>query len=321
MQDKEDYYKLLEVSPDATFQEIKTAYRVLCKEYHPDKMPPGTPEKARKYIEERFKQLNEAYSTLSNPEERRKYDMSRYSDVASSQEVTSQGTTVNNDLTVFDPEKMQQVAGRLEKLRKKIEVEYEKSQKQVDLSVKNQLQVLGYNKEDWDKYSKKDLEGLTLDQKVTTSIFLLFIACFGLPFGAIGWLWSGFCLFVCLGAFLNPTINKKTAQQIQEIKNKADVDKLNAQKKRQSEIDNLDRHQRERVNFFKSIAIETIYEDYIVALSDEDQFYLLKAIQERKDAEKLGEHLKNAAGVVVGVGILAAIFGLGIGIGSSWFQD
>jgi curved DNA-binding protein CbpA len=321
MQDKEDYYKLLEVSPDATFQEIKTAYRVLCKEYHPDKMPPGTPEKARKYIEERFKQLNEAYSTLSNPEERRKYDMSRYSDVASSQEVTSQGTTVNNDLTVFDPEKMQQVAGRLEKLTKKIEVEYEKSQKQVDLSVKNQLQVLGYNKEDWDKYSKKDLEGLTLDQKVTTSIFLLFIACFGLPFGAIGWLWSGFCLFVCLGAFLNPTINKKTAQQIQEIKNKADVDKLNAQKKRQSEIDNLDRHQRERVNFFKSIAIETISEDYIVALSDEDQFYLLKAIQERKDAEKLGEHLKNAAGVVVGVGILAAIFGLGIGIGSSWFQD
>ncbi|MFM5901570.1 MAG: DnaJ family molecular chaperone, partial [Dolichospermum sp.] len=64
MQDNEDYYKLLEVSPDATFQEIKAAYRVLCKEYHPDKMPPGTPEKARKYIEERFKQLNEAYSTL-----------------------------------------------------------------------------------------------------------------------------------------------------------------------------------------------------------------------------------------------------------------
>ncbi|MFM9156506.1 MAG: hypothetical protein ACKOPK_00985 [Dolichospermum sp.] len=39
------------------------------------------------------------------------------------------------------------------------------------------------------------------------------------------------------------------------------------------------------------------------------------------NAEKLGEHLKNAAGVVVGVGILAAIFGLGIGIGSSWFGD
>ncbi|MFM6312094.1 MAG: J domain-containing protein, partial [Dolichospermum sp.] len=84
MQDNEDYYKLLEVSPDATFQEIKAAYRVLCKEYHPDKMPPGTPEKARKYIEERFKQLNEAYSTLSNPEERQKYDTSRYSDVSSS---------------------------------------------------------------------------------------------------------------------------------------------------------------------------------------------------------------------------------------------
>jgi curved DNA-binding protein CbpA len=113
MQDKEDYYKLLEVSPDATFQEIKTAYRVLCKEYHPDKMPPGTPEKARKYIEERFKQLNEAYSTLSSSEERQKYDMSRYSDVGSSQGVASQEVAVNNYHTVFDSEKMQEVAKRL----------------------------------------------------------------------------------------------------------------------------------------------------------------------------------------------------------------
>ncbi|BAZ85622.1 DnaJ domain protein [Dolichospermum compactum NIES-806] len=91
--------------------------------------------------------------------------------------------------------------------------------------------------------------------------------------------------------------------------------------RRQHELDNLDKHQQQRVSFFKSIAIEKISENYIAALSDEDQFYLLKAIQERNDAEKLGEHLKNAAGVVVGVGILAAIFGLGIGIGSSWFGD
>ncbi|MFM6244357.1 MAG: J domain-containing protein [Dolichospermum sp.] len=321
MQDNEDYYKLLEVSPDATFQEIKAAYRVLCKEYHPDKMPPGTPEKARKYIEERFKQLNEAYSTLSNPEERQKYDTSRYSDVSSSQGVASQEVAVNNYHTVFDSEKMQEVAKRLERLRKKIETEYQKREKEIELSVKKQLQVLGYSQEDWNRYTKKDLEGFTLEDKVKTSIFLLFIACFGLPFGVIGWLWSGFCLLVCLGAFLNPTINKKTAQQIQEIKNKADADKFNAEKKRQHELDNLEKHQRQRVSFFKSIPIEQLSEDYIAALSDEDQFYLLKAIQERKDAEKLGEHLKNAAGVVVGVGILAAIFGLGIGIGSSWFGD
>ncbi|MFM6082581.1 MAG: J domain-containing protein, partial [Dolichospermum sp.] len=197
MQDNEDYYKLLEVSPDATFQEIKAAYRVLCKEYHPDKMPPGTPEKARKYIEERFKQLNEAYSTLSNPEERQKYDTSRYSDVSSSQGVASQEVAVNNYHTVFDSEKMQEVAKRLERLRKKIETEYQKREKEIELSVKKQLQVLGYSQEDWNRYTKKDLEGFTLEDKVKTSIFLLFIACFGLPFGVIGWLWSGFCLLVC----------------------------------------------------------------------------------------------------------------------------
>jgi DnaJ-class molecular chaperone len=62
----EDYYEILEVSQQATFAEIKTAYRSLCKEYHPDKLPLGTPEKARKHIEERFKQISHAYSVIRN---------------------------------------------------------------------------------------------------------------------------------------------------------------------------------------------------------------------------------------------------------------
>lgn len=66
----EDYYKILEVTPQASSAEIKAAYRSLCQEYHPDKLPIGTPEKARKHIEERFKQVSEAYSVISNSEMR-----------------------------------------------------------------------------------------------------------------------------------------------------------------------------------------------------------------------------------------------------------
>ncbi|MDP5339109.1 MAG: DnaJ domain-containing protein [Nodularia sp. (in: cyanobacteria)] len=312
MENKEDYYKILEITPKATFQEIKAAYRLLCQEYHPDKMPPGTPAKARKYVEERFKQLNEAYSTLSDPEKRRQYDLSSYADVDSSQKPTSEVSTVNNFNHVFNPEKMQQVGERLEGLKQKNEAEYQQRQKQIDLSIKNQLNALGYNQEDWATYTKENLEGFTVGQKIKNCLLGIFIAFFGLPFGLIGLLWTGFWLFFCLANVLSPTINTRAAEQIKTIKNKADADKFNAKKKRDNQINNLNTHERKCINFFKSIDIEILSEDYIASLSDEQQFYLLKAIQERKDAENLSETLKTAAKVVVGIGILAAMFGLGI---------
>lgn len=155
----EDYYKILEVIPQASSAEIKAAYRSLCQEYHPEKLPIGTPEKARKHIEERFKQVSEAYSVISNSE--------------------------------------------------------------------------------------------------------------------------------------------------------ANEKKSNAQQNCQKQLNRIKQHQQQRIEFFKSIPIFMLSEDYIADLIDEDQLDLLQSLNERNDAAELGQNIQAVAKVAIGVGLLAVLFGIG----------
>jgi molecular chaperone DnaJ len=75
---KRDYYEVLGLSQTASEQEIKSAYRRLAVQYHPDKNPGDAS------AEDKFKEAAEAYSVLSDAEQRRRYDRFGHAGVSSS---------------------------------------------------------------------------------------------------------------------------------------------------------------------------------------------------------------------------------------------
>jgi curved DNA-binding protein CbpA len=64
-----DYYQILNISQDASAQDIKKAFRRLALRYHPDRNPENVQEAG-----EKFKEINEAYEVLGDEQERQQYD-------------------------------------------------------------------------------------------------------------------------------------------------------------------------------------------------------------------------------------------------------
>src|SRR2546430_7809706 len=75
---KRDYYEILGVTRTATDQDLKSSYRRLAHQHHPDKNPNDP------HAEERFKEAAEAYAVLSDPEQRSRYDRFGHAGVSSS---------------------------------------------------------------------------------------------------------------------------------------------------------------------------------------------------------------------------------------------
>jgi molecular chaperone DnaJ len=77
MATKRDYYEVLSVTRAASEQELKSAYRRLAVQHHPDKNPDDP------HSEDKFKEAAEAYAVLSDPEQRRRYDRFGHAGVSS----------------------------------------------------------------------------------------------------------------------------------------------------------------------------------------------------------------------------------------------
>jgi len=80
MAEKRDYYEVLGVSKGASADEIKSAYRKAAIKWHPDKWVDGT-DAEKKTAEAKFKEASEAYSVLSDPDKKARYDQFGFSGV------------------------------------------------------------------------------------------------------------------------------------------------------------------------------------------------------------------------------------------------
>lgn len=110
-----NHYQTLGIKRDASNDDIKKAYRKLAQKFHPDK------NDGDKFFEERFKEIQEAYETLSDPYEKGKYD-SNYDYFFNGQQKTSQTYTRKEEPKYEppkpDPEKVRQEKEAREKREK-----------------------------------------------------------------------------------------------------------------------------------------------------------------------------------------------------------
>ncbi|MDG2990591.1 serine/threonine protein kinase [Candidatus Synechococcus calcipolaris G9] len=205
----------------------------------------------------------------------------------------------------FHPGRMRSVSEKLKQQQDDFEREYKEAIKNIEKEKKAKLS----------NFSKKQIEGSTIGAK-----FIVFISgsmqCllgyYAIQLGGLmvvfACLWITFWGLVTLMMISLPTVSEKTYSKIWKIKNDAEEHKKNTKKEFEKKQDQFKQKMRESINHFKRIPANTLTEEYIVTLSDEDQFLLLQAIQEREDRDKFDKNVRVGLKALAATGVLVSLF-------------
>lgn len=156
-----NYYIILGVKNTATLDEIKAAFRELAKKYHPDKNP------GNKAAEDYFKEIQEAYMVLSNPEKRKNYDLKfTYGYTQSSSRRTAYGQYTGNAYQYAQQQAAARNNAAFNNLRSKTKQKHKPEERyQVMVSVGIALLLLYFiisyntsNKKTTEEYAREKIE-------------------------------------------------------------------------------------------------------------------------------------------------------------------
>lgn len=321
----DDYYQLLGLSPQASKAEIKAAFLQLCKEYHPDKLPPGTPEKARQLVEEHFKKINEAYQVLSAQEAPPTF--SRPTDPAWQAEAEHPPQTPPYYRDIFNPQKMNRVSERLEEEGYEIELVYQRRLQDIQQTINQRMGALGMQTRDLNAMTRQGKASIVIFYGILTVLSLavlqgILIVIRQAWVNQIPILWLILALlflvaligifgfgFMAIKSCFIPVVPQaifNQAQQInQELKNattKANLNRLEVKQLWQRKL-------RQQIDFYKSMPIHKLTADYVATLDAEHQFLLLQALRERPDFGQLEQSLRDLAQITISMGIMNMLFG------------
>ncbi|BAZ88922.1 DnaJ domain protein [Raphidiopsis curvata NIES-932] len=166
---QKNLYEILQVSKASTQEEIKNSYRQLCQQYHPDKLPLGTPEQARKLVEDHFKLIVSAYEVLSDSASRENYDQ-ELNQVQNKAYSSSRTPSQSSKPVGFqiDYEKLKQAE---EKLRNRKEEEIKKTQQELESKKKEIVSEL-LQENDFSNLNEREVQGDSLIIKIFQLLFL-----------------------------------------------------------------------------------------------------------------------------------------------------
>ena len=135
-----DYYATLEVTPQASDEEIKRAYRKLALQYHPDR------NQGNKTAEDKIREINAAYEVLGDPETRKSYERLRFGGYGRKSDFAEEPTeTINPGVILEAMEKKLWEEGRVEIFRKLMQALPRVKQELANIR-KTTVAKLGYDK-------------------------------------------------------------------------------------------------------------------------------------------------------------------------------